>query len=55
MKRIAYLSFIICHLSFSSAVAQNDTLVINDPHKVTIVSNAQPATCRLKILAQVGR
>ena len=39
MKRIAYLSFVIFHLSFSSVAAQNDTLVINDPHKVTIVSS----------------
>ena len=40
MKRIAILSFVICHLSFSSVAAQTDTLVINEPHKVTIVSNA---------------
>ncbi len=33
------LSFIICHLSFSSAAAQNDTLVINHPRKVTIISS----------------
>ena len=39
MKRIAYLAFVIFHLSFSSVAAQNDTLVINDPHKVTIVSS----------------
>ena len=39
MKRIALLSFIICHLSFSGVAAQNDTLVINDPHKVTIISS----------------
>ena len=39
MKRIASLSFIICCLSFSSAAAQTDTLVINEPRKVTIVSN----------------
>ena len=39
MKRIVYLSFIIFHLSFSSVAAQNDTLVINEPNKVTIVSN----------------
>lgn len=39
MKRIAFLSFVICHLSFSSVAAQTDTLVINEPRKVTIVSN----------------
>ena len=39
MKRIALLSFIICHLSFSTAGAQNDTLVINQPQKVTIISS----------------
>ena len=39
MKRIAFLSFIICCLSFSSIAAQTDTLVINEPRKVTIVSN----------------
>ena len=39
MKRITLLSFISCQLSFSSAAAQTDTLVINEPHKVTIVSN----------------
>ena len=39
MKRIAFLSFVICHLSFSSVAAQTDTLVINEPNKVTIVSN----------------
>lgn len=39
MKHIAYLSFIICLLSFSGAAAQNDTLVINEPNKVTIVTN----------------
>ena len=39
MKRIAYLSFFIYHLVFSSVAAQNDTLVINEPHKVTIVSS----------------
>ena len=38
MKRITLLlSFIICQLSFS--MAQNDTLVINNPRKVTIVSS----------------
>ena len=39
MKRIAFLSFIIFQLSFSGAAAQNDTIVINEPNKVTIVSN----------------
>ena len=39
MKRIAFLSFVICCLSFSSIAAQTDTLVINEPNKVTIVSN----------------
>lgn len=39
MKRIIYLSFIISHLSFSSVAAQTDTLVINHPQKVTIISN----------------
>ena len=39
MKRIAFLPFIICLLSFSSVAAQTDTLVINEPHKVTIVSS----------------
>ncbi|MCR4958925.1 MAG: hypothetical protein K6B13_10055 [Prevotella sp.] len=39
MKRIAFLSFVICCLSFSSVAAQTDTLVINEPNKVTIVSN----------------
>lgn len=38
MKRIIYLSFIISHLSFSSVAAQNDTLVINNPRKVTVIS-----------------
>lgn len=38
MKRIL-LSFIICHLSFSSIAAQNDTVVIHNPKKVTIVTN----------------
>ena len=38
MKRILYLSFIISHLSFSSVAAQNDTLVINNPRKVTVIS-----------------
>ena len=39
MNRIIYLSFIICNLSFGSAAAQNDTLVINNPRKVTIISS----------------
>ncbi len=39
MKRIILLSFIICHFSFSPAGAQNDTLVINQPQKVTIISS----------------
>ena len=39
MNRIIYLSFIIWHLSFGSAAAQNDTLVINNPRKVTIISS----------------
>ena len=39
MKRIAILSFIIYSLSFSPAGAQTDTLVINHPQKVTIISN----------------
>jgi len=38
MKRILYLSFLISHLSFSSVAAQNDTLVINNPRKVTVIS-----------------
>ena len=38
MKRIL-LSFIICHFSFSSIAAQNDTVVIHNPKKVTIVTN----------------
>ena len=38
MKRILYLSFIIFPLSFSSVVAQNDTVVIHNPKKVTIVT-----------------
>ena len=32
------LSFIIYHLSFSGVAAQTDTLVINYPKKVTIIS-----------------
>jgi hypothetical protein len=39
MKRIVYLSFIIFPLSFSGVAAQNDTIVINNPKKVTIVTN----------------
>lgn len=39
MKRIAFLSLIVFHLSFSGVAAQNDTLVINEPRKVTIVSS----------------
>ena len=39
MKRIAILSFFIYSLSFSPAGAQTDTLVINHPQKVTIISN----------------
>ena len=38
MKRILYLSFAICQLSYSSAEAQNDTVVIHNPKKVTIVT-----------------
>ena len=38
MNRI-FLSFIICHFSFSSIAAQNDTVVIHNPKKVTIVTN----------------
>ena len=38
MKRILYLSFIICQLSFVGAAAQNDTVIINNPKKVTIVT-----------------
>lgn len=39
MKRILLsFSFIICHLALSSVAAQNDTLVINHPQKVTIIS-----------------
>ena len=38
MKHILYLSVIICQLSFSSVAAQNDTLVINNPRKVTVIS-----------------
>ena len=38
MNRI-FLSFIICHFSFSSIAAQNDTVVIYNPKKVTIVTN----------------
>lgn len=39
MKRIAYLSLLVCQLSFGSVTAQNDTLVINNPKRVTIVSS----------------
>ncbi len=39
MNRILYLSFIICHFSFSPAGAQNDTLVINNPRRVTVISS----------------
>ena len=39
MKRIIYLSFIIFHLSYSGVAAQNDTLVINHPQKVTVISS----------------
>ena len=38
MKRILYLSIIISSLSFSGAAAQNDTIVIHNPKKVTIVT-----------------
>lgn len=38
MKRILFLSIVICHLSFSPVGAQNDTLVINSPKKVTVIS-----------------
>ena len=38
MKRII-LSFIICLSTLSSAVAQTDTLVINNPRKVTVISS----------------
>ena len=38
MKRI-FLAFIIFQLSFSPAGAQNDTLVINNPRKVTVISS----------------
>ena len=37
MKRILF-SFILLSLFFSPAGAQNDTLVINNPHKVTVIS-----------------
>lgn len=36
---LLFSSFIICHLAFSSVAAQTDTLVINNPKKVTIVSS----------------
>ena len=39
MKRILYLSFIIFPFSFSGVAAQNDTVVINNPQKVTIVTS----------------
>ncbi len=38
MKRILYLSFILFPLSFSGVAAQNDTVIINNPKKVTIVT-----------------
>lgn len=38
MKRIFYLSFILFLLSFSSVAAQNDTVIIHNPKKVTIVT-----------------
>jgi hypothetical protein len=38
MKRIFYLSFIVFQCSFSSVAAQNDTLVINHPRKVTVIT-----------------
>ena len=38
MKRILYLSFILFLISFSDVAAQNDTVVINNPQKVTIVT-----------------
>ena len=37
MKRILYLSFILFLISFSDVAAQNDTVVINNPQKVTII------------------
>ena len=39
MQHIAFLSSVIWLLSFSSAAAQTDTLVINHPQKVTVISN----------------
>ena len=39
MKRILFLSFIIFTLSFSTVKAQNDTVVINHPRKVTVITN----------------
>ena len=39
MKRILYLSFILFLLSFSGVAAQNDTVIINNPKKVTIVTS----------------
>jgi len=39
MKHIVYLSLLISQLSIGSAVAQNDTLVINQPRKVTVVTS----------------
>jgi hypothetical protein len=38
MKRILFLSFVFIMSSFCRTEAQNDTLVINNPRKVTIVS-----------------
>jgi len=38
MKHIL-LSFITCSLFFSSVAAQNDTLVINNPRRVTVISS----------------
>ncbi len=38
MNRIL-LSFLICHFSFSPTGAQNDTLIINNPRRVTVISS----------------
>ena len=38
MKRTIYLSLVISVMSFSSVAAQNDTVVIHNPQKVTIVT-----------------
>lgn len=39
MKHIIYLSLIIGLFTFSRATAQNDTVVINHPRKVTVITN----------------